>query len=197
MTVDELLTSPLDSLNDGDRTRLLVALLGKTISRNIRLTGEASDHAVLVLREDDLAPGTRHQVHARNYFGPVQIRDLLVLEPEHEQVDTFHTETVTSHGGVSFVDRRTSHLRRMVRTPAAAWELHEMYAGSRNVLESADARRPLRSASGPPPFQPFEVVPGIDVLVSVSHRLEGPASFRGLLIGKRVTPPPARRARSR
>lgn len=69
-----------------------------------------------------------------------------------------------------------------------AWSIHSLFSGHKQALQIPHAQTlPLFSeAGGPRIFEPFEVSPGIDIAITVSHALPGPQAFRALLLGRRL-----------
>lgn len=211
-TVAEMLTAPLENLSPEDRARLLAALLDKSSVRSLLLP---DSFGVLLLAEDNVQPGERRAVMARCYLEGLLATHLLTLDLEREQADVqervIRTTTTTTTGRWWWKRKavktdvetvRTTTSARIVKTPAAAWDVHEMYFGSKNVLRPL----PPNSAAGlplsaglleAPAFEPFVISSGIDLVMTVSHRLEGPASFRALLFARRMEAKPGARPPTR
>lgn len=185
-TIDEMLKTPLEQMSHEDRTRLTLALLGASPTRCLE-TGEA---AMLIIAADDIPPGERRSVGARSYVTFDATR-LVMLPTERECRDTNCTETITERGALWWKrttrEKRYVPVCRMARTSAEAWEVASIFCGSTNVLPAAlTAPAPASMfATDPSPIS-FRVTEGFDVSLQVRHHMHDPASFRAVLLGRRV-----------
>lgn len=185
-TIDEMLKTPLEQMSHEDRTRLTLALLDSGPTRCL----ETGEEAMLILSADNLPPNGRCSVGARSYVTFIATR-LIVLETERERCETVATEAVTERGALWW--KRTTREKKyatvftMVRAPAEAWDVVSIFCGSANVLPAAlTAPAPASLfATDPSPIS-FRVTEGFDVSLQVRHHMHDPASFRAVLLGRRV-----------
>lgn len=186
--VDEMLTAPIDSFSEEERRRLLCALLDRS-TKHLPLV-EPPDHGMLIFAADNIGPGVKYSMAARCYEGPFLATRLVFLDVEREQTDQTEIVTKTTRGALwwkkTIAEKRSIYSRRMVSSPAGAWDLHAIFAGAWNLFPAAQG--PLPMSAFTLDLSPVHAIvrPAIDVAISVSHRLEGPASFRALLLGKKV-----------
>lgn len=185
-TIDEMLKTPLEQMSHEDRTRLTLALLGASPTRCLH----TDEVAMLILSADDVVSNELHSVSARSYVDFDATR-LIVLETERERSEMTVVETTTTRGALWW-KRTTSEMRssttsRTIRTSAESWDVSSIFCGSTNVLSVAYPTPAPASlfAADPSPIG-FRVPKRYDVTIQVRHRLTDPASFRAVLLGRRV-----------
>lgn len=189
-TLDEMLKIPLADLSHGDRTRLLTDLLLAHETRSAVLAEPAQETAMLIFAADDIEPGKVASIPVRNYE-TFKLTRLVILETEREVMDA--REVVTTHRDWLWrkrIERTTTETRRTVRTSAAAWALRQAFSGSQNLMPGNANCKPLGaggfSVEVALPLAEFTAHAGVDVMISVSHQLESPAPFRGVMFGRRL-----------
>ena len=185
-TIDEMLKTPMEQMSHKDRTRLTLALLDSSPTRCL----ETGEEAMLILSADDIAPDERRCVSGRSFVTFIATR-LIVLGTERERSEMAVVEATTTRGALWW-KRTTSEMRssttsRMVSTPAEAWDVASIFCGSANVLPATlTAPAPASMFAADPSPLSFRVTGGYDVTLQVRHHMTGLASFRAVLLGRRV-----------